>query len=58
VVEPYRGPVHRAAVLTLDGTDHQTHDEQASMIGRYVAWRNRNTDNPRLHRIVESANVA
>jgi hypothetical protein len=44
--------------FTLDGTDHATHDEQASMIRRYIAWRNRNTDNPRLRRIVERANVA
>src|SRR3712207_8298601 len=38
--------------FTLDGTDHHTHHEQASMIRRYIAWRNRNTDNPRLRRIV------
>lgn len=44
--------------FTLDGTDHATHDEQASMIRRYIAWRNRNTDHPRLRRIVERANVA
>jgi hypothetical protein len=44
--------------FTPDGTDHQTHAEQASMIRRYIAWRNRNTDNPRLRRIVERANVA
>jgi hypothetical protein len=44
--------------FTLDGTDHATHDEQASMIRRYIAWRNRDTDHPRLLRIVERANVA
>jgi hypothetical protein len=44
--------------FTLDGTDHATHDEQASMIRRYIAWRNRNTNNPRLRRIVERASVA
>jgi transposase len=44
--------------FTLDGTDHATHAEQASMIRRYIAWRNRNTNNPRLRRIVERANVA
>jgi hypothetical protein len=44
--------------FTLDGTDHATHDEQASMIRRYIAWPNRNTDNPRLRRSVERANVA
>jgi hypothetical protein len=44
--------------FALDGTDHQTHDEQASMIRRYIAWRNRHTGNSRLRRIVERANVA
>jgi hypothetical protein len=44
--------------FTLDGTDHQSHREQASMIRRYIAWRNRNTNNPRLRKIVQRANVA
>ncbi len=44
--------------FTLNGTDHATHREQGSMIRRYIAWRNRNTGNPRLRRIVERANVA
>jgi hypothetical protein len=44
--------------FTLGGTDHATHREQGSMIRRYIAWRNRNTDNPRLRRIVDWANVA
>lgn len=44
--------------FTLDGTDHASHAEQASMIRRYIAWRNRNTDNPRLNKIVHRANVA
>jgi hypothetical protein len=44
--------------FTLNGTDHATHREQASMIRRYIAWRNRNTANPRLRRIVKRANVA
>lgn len=26
--------------FTLDGTDHASHAEQASMIRRYIAWRN------------------
>jgi hypothetical protein len=29
----------------LDGTDHRSHEEQNSMIRRYIAWRNRHTDN-------------
>ncbi|QUH01842.1 IS630 family transposase [Saccharopolyspora erythraea] len=44
--------------FTLNGTDHTSHTEQASMIRRYIAWRNRNTDNPRLRKIVQRANVA
>jgi hypothetical protein len=42
----------------LDGTDHASHDEQASMIRRYIAWRNRNTRDRRLGKIVNRANVA
>jgi hypothetical protein len=26
--------------FTLDGTDHASHKEQASMIRRYIIWRN------------------
>jgi transposase len=44
--------------FTLNGTDHASHREQGSMIRRYIAWRNRNTNNPRLRRIVKRANVA
>ena len=32
--------------FTLNGTDHASHKEQASMIRRYIIWRN----NPRLRR--------
>ncbi len=44
--------------FTLDGTDHANHTEQGSMIRRYIAWRNRHTQDPTLHRIVKRANVA
>jgi transposase len=44
--------------LTLDGTDHASHTEQANMIRRYVAWRNRNAHDRRLDQIVNRANVA
>jgi hypothetical protein len=44
--------------FTLHGTDHATHREQGSMIRRYIARRNRNTGNSRLHRIGDTANVA
>lgn len=42
--------------FTLNGTDHATRREQGSMIRRYIAWRNRNTTDPRLHRIIKRAN--
>jgi transposase len=44
--------------FTLDGTDHRSHDEQNSMIRRYIAWRNRHTDHPVLRDISIRANVA
>ena len=37
--------------FALDGTDHRSHDEQNSMIRRYIAWRNRHTDNQELRDI-------
>jgi hypothetical protein len=39
-------------------TDHHGHAEQASMIRRYVAWRNRNARDRRLGEIINRANVA
>ena len=44
--------------FTLNGTDLATHREQGSLIRRSIAWRNRNTSDPLLRRIVERANVA
>jgi transposase len=44
--------------FALDGTDHSSHAEQASMIRRYVAWRNRNARDRRLGEIINRANVA
>ncbi len=43
--------------FTLNGTDHNSHREQASMIRRYIAWRNRNATNPSLRKIVERAEI-
>ena len=42
----------------LDGTDHQNHRQQASMIRRYIAWRNRNAQDHALRDLVKRANVA
>jgi len=44
--------------FTLAGTDHPDHATQARLIRRHIAWRNRNTDNPRLRALVNTANVA
>jgi hypothetical protein len=44
--------------FALDGTDHSSHGEQASMIRRYIAWRNRHAHDRRLGEIVNRANVA
>jgi hypothetical protein len=44
--------------FTLDGTDHTSHHEQASMIRRYIAWRNQHAHNQRLREIVDRAKIA
>jgi transposase len=44
--------------FTLNGTDHETHQVQARMIRRYIAWRNRNAHNQALRELVNRANVA
>jgi transposase len=51
---------HFAALryFTLDGTDHASHPEQASMIRRYITWRNRHAHDERIREIVNRANVA
>jgi hypothetical protein len=44
--------------FALDGTDHATHKQQASMISPYIIWRNNHSYDQRLRRIVDRANVA
>ncbi len=44
--------------FALDGTDHPSHHEQARMIRRYIAWRNRNAHDRALREVVKRANVA
>jgi transposase len=44
--------------FTLDGTDHRSHEEQNSMIRRYIIWRNRNAQDKVLREVVKRANVA
>jgi transposase len=44
--------------FALDGTDHPSHKQQASMIRRYIIWRNNHAYDERLRRVVTRANVA
>jgi transposase len=44
--------------FALDGTDHTSHAKQASMIRRYIIWRNNHAYDERLRRIIDRANVA
>ena len=44
--------------FALNGTDHATHEEQGSMIRRYIIWRNNHAYDQRLRRIIARANVA
>ena len=39
--------------FTLDGTDHRSHEEQNSMIRRYIIWRNRNAQDKTLRELVK-----
>jgi transposase len=41
--------------FALDGTDHESHREQASMIRRYIAWRNRHVTDPSLRKVIHRA---
>jgi hypothetical protein len=41
--------------FALDGTDHVSHKEQASMVRRYIIWRNNHVYDERLRRIVDRA---
>ena len=44
--------------FALDGTDHDSHQAQARMIRRDIAWRNRHDDDIALRELVKRANVA
>jgi transposase len=43
--------------FALDGTDHNSHREQASLIRRYITWRNTHLTDPRLRKVVKRAAV-
>jgi hypothetical protein len=44
--------------FALDGTGHASHEQQASMIRRYIIWRNTHAYDQRLRQVVARANVA
>jgi transposase len=44
--------------FALDGTGHPSHQQQASMIRRYIIWRNNHAYDERLRQVVTRANVA
>ena len=44
--------------FALNGTDHRSHQEQNSMIRRYIIWRNHHRDNEELRAISIRAKVA
>ncbi len=44
--------------VALDDTDHHTHQEQGSMIRRYITWRNRHVEDLQPRRIANRANIA
>jgi len=50
-------PTTALRYFALDGTNHATHQEQASMI-RHIIWRNNHAYDERLRRVVDRANVA
>jgi hypothetical protein len=41
--------------FALDGTDHDSHREQASLTRRYIIWRNTHVTDPRLRKVVKRA---
>ena len=41
--------------FALNGTDHPSHREQASMIRRYIAWRNNHITDPQLRKVIQRA---
>jgi len=43
--------------FALDGTDHHTHHEQASLIRRYIISRNRHATHPTLRKVIKRAAV-
>jgi transposase len=57
LAQPHRAAVTALRYFALDGTDHATHREQAGMIRRYIAWRNRHTTDPKLRKVIKRAST-
>jgi hypothetical protein len=58
MAQPYRGPLQALRYFALDGIADASHEEQARMIRRYIAWRNRNARDHALHEFTKRADVA
>ena len=58
LVKPRGAQFTALRYFALDGSDHLTHEEQGSMIRRYISWRNNHAYDQRLHLIIDRANVA
>lgn len=43
--------------FALNGTDHASHREQASLIRRYIIWRNNHRTDPKLRKVVRRAAI-
>jgi hypothetical protein len=48
----------RCSTYALDGAGHPSHQQQASMIRRYIIWCNNHAYDQRLRRFIDRANVA
>ena len=53
-IEAYSQPLR---YFCVDGSDHASHAEQASIIRRCIRWRNHNATDQALTEIVNRANV-
>jgi hypothetical protein len=53
VAQPDRAQFTALRYLTLDGTDHESHREQANMIRRCIAVRNRHVTDAVLRKVIK-----
>jgi hypothetical protein len=57
LAQPHRAQFAALRYFALDGTDHRNHRAQASMIRRYIIWRNQHARDQLLRQTVNRANV-